>query len=220
MHGMSPASAVYQRIKDAILELKYRPGQKLSETKLASDLQVGRSPIRSALARLEKEGWVRVLPQSGTFVREISPTEVQEMAELRLLLESDAARKAATRIAPEDLRRLRAKFDALKAAGVDQRFDEFLALDDLFHSTIHHAAGNRRITEILRTLRDQIHWVRVTTAALPGRVAESLLEMDRVLDAMERRDPETAAEAMRQHIGNIATSFQSMPRPHDAKPEQ
>jgi DNA-binding GntR family transcriptional regulator len=197
----------YEKIKRGILDLRYRPGEKLSETRLAEDLNLGRSPIRTALARLGGEGWIKVLPQSGTFVRELSPQEVAEVAELRLLLEAHAAHRAAERIGSDDLNSLRTEFEALKAKGVDGHFEEFLRLDDHFHTTLHRVAGNQRVAEILQNLRDQIHWIRVVNAILPGRVAESLKEMDRVLVALERRDGEEAARAMRQHIGNVANSF-------------
>jgi DNA-binding GntR family transcriptional regulator len=197
----------YEKIKRGILDLRYRPGEKLSETRLAEDLNLGRSPIRTALARLGGEGWIRVLPQSGTFVRDLSPQEVADVAELRLLLEAHAAHRAAERIGPDDLNLLRAEFEALKAKGVDGHFEEFLRLDDHFHTTLHRVAGNQRVAQILQNLRDQIHWIRVVNAILPGRVAESLKEMDRVLVALERRDGEEAAKAMRQHIGNVANSF-------------
>jgi DNA-binding GntR family transcriptional regulator len=147
------------------------------------------------------------LPQSGTFVRELSPQEVTDLAELRLLLEAHAAQRAAERIGPDDLTLLRTEFESLKAKGVDGHFDDFLRLDDRFHTTLHRVAGNQRVAEILQNLRDQIHWIRVVNAIVPGRVAESLKEMDRVLFALERRDGEEAAKAMRQHIGNIANSF-------------
>ena len=202
----------YQKIKNGILECRYQPGQKLSEAKLANELHLGRSPIRSALARLERDGWVRVLPQNGTFVRRFTPEEVASMSELRLLLEAHAASVAATRVAPEELAELRNRFERLKVMGATEYFDDFLALDDLFHGMVYRVAGNVFITEILNNLRDQIHWVRVTTAVLPGRVEESLQEMERVLHAMERRDPAAAAEAMRQHIGNIAISFDALPK--------
>ena len=204
---------VYRKIKEGILELRYQPGQKLSETKLAAELNVGRSPVRSALARLERDGWVRVLPQNGTFVRKFSPEEVASMSELRLLLESHAASVAAARVSHADLALLRRQFEGLKAKGAERNFDEFLALDDLFHGLVYRVAGNPLITEILQNLRDQIHWVRVTNATLPGRVEASLREMDRVLDAMERRDGDAAAQAMRQHIGNIAISYEAVPTP-------
>lgn len=208
----SPADLAYERIKQGILALRYPPGEKLSEVRLAEELQLGRSPIRSALSRLEGENWVRVFPQSGTFVREVDPQEIEELAELRLLLETHTTRIAAMHISATELEQLRGEFDVLKAKGAEDHIDDFWALDDRFHSSIYREAGNRRIEEILRNLKDQIRWVRAATATLPGRVTESLLEMDRVLDAMEARDPDAAAEAMSRHIGNIANSFKTMPR--------
>ena len=201
----------HRQIKEGILGLRYMPGQKLSEVKLAADLGIGRSPVRSALARLERDGWVRVLPQQGTFVRSFSPEDVAAMSELRLLLEAHAARVAAVKVSGDDLTVLREKFEALKAKGVHRNFEEFLALDDLFHGLVYRLANNPFITGILENLRDQIRWVRAINSAVPGRVDASLREMDRVLAAMERHDPDGAAEAMRQHIGNIATSYDAVP---------
>jgi DNA-binding GntR family transcriptional regulator len=206
---------VYRQIKEGILAVRFKPGQKLSETKLAADLGVGRSPIRSALARLECDGWVRVLPQQGTFVRTFSAGDVAAMSELRLLLEAHAVSVAAARVTPEELASLRIQFEALKARGAERNFQEFLALDDRFHGLVYRLADNPLITEILRNLRDQIHLVRVINAAVPGRVDASFAEMDRVLSAMERHDGEAAAQAMRQHIGNIAISYQAVPTHSD-----
>jgi DNA-binding GntR family transcriptional regulator len=209
-HDLSPSAAAYVRIKEAILNQTYGPGQRLSEAMLVDDLMLGRSPIRTALARLEGEGWIRIQPQSGTFVRALTAREVAEIAELRLVLEVHAARRAAGQIALEDLVALRNGFEALSAKGVEGNFADFLELDDRFHTTIHRAADNRKIQEVLRNLRDQIHWVRVTTAVLPGRVDQSFKEMQRVLDALEKGDGDAAAEGMRVHIGNISDSFSTM----------
>jgi DNA-binding GntR family transcriptional regulator len=206
----SPSALAYTRIKEAILDMTYLPGQRLSEARLGSELKLGRSPIRTALVRLESEGWIRIQPQSGTFVSTPSSEEVTEMAELRLVLEMYAARQAAQRIGIPELTALRKSFDALAAAGVEGHFAEFLAFDDEFHATVHRAAGNRKILEMLRNLRDQIRWVRSSNAVLPGRVGESLREMQMVLEALERRDAEAAADAMGVHISNIAERFRSM----------
>jgi len=211
---MSAADDAYGQIKDAILSLKFRPGQKLSEVRLAGQLGVGRSPIRSALARLAGEGWIRVLPQSGTFVSELTVHDVLELAEIRWLLEPYVARLAAARISAAALQSLRLLAEDLKEKGLKGRFAEFTELDDRIHFAIHRAGGNRRIASILRNLHDQIHWVRVSTAALPGRVEKSMREMDRILRALERRDAAAAEKAMQQHIRNIAQSFRSMPRGH------
>jgi DNA-binding GntR family transcriptional regulator len=206
-----PAEVAYTRIKQGILNLTYLPGEKLSEVSLSADLQIGLSPIQSALARLQGEKWVVVLPQSGTFVRVLETGELEELSELRLLLECHATRAATTRITTEQLAELRTLFNELKAKCVEGYISELSALDTRFHSTIYRVAGNRRIEEILLNLKDQIVWVRAVTAALPGRVTESLLEMDQILDAMERRDTDAAEAAMARHIGNIAETFKSMP---------
>ncbi len=212
----STAQFAYQRIKDSIINLGYAPGEKLSEVRLAEELGVGRSPVRSALARLVNEGWLDVLPQNGTFVRQLRPHEVRELAELRELLEVHVTRKAASTISDEELKKLHAEFDLLAARGVEENFPAFLELDDRFHTAIHVAANNGRIAEILRNLKEQIHWIRITTATLPGRVTSSFEEMRDVLKALERRDADAAAEAMRCHVGNIADTFESMPQNADA----
>jgi DNA-binding GntR family transcriptional regulator len=213
---MSSAETAYAQIRQAILSLRFRPGEKLSEARLASELGVGRSPVRTALARLASEGWIRVLPQSGTFVSELSPRDLSEVAELRLLLEPYTARIGAQAIGEKELRDLRAQFEDLRAKGLAGRFAEFHELDDRLHYAIHQAAGNQRIADILRHLHDQIHWVRVSTATLPGRVEKSFREMEQVLTALERRDSEAAEKAMREHIRNIARSFDTMPRKRQA----
>jgi DNA-binding GntR family transcriptional regulator len=210
-HVRSPAEVAYERIKRAILDLTYLPGEKLSEVRLAADLELGRSPIRSALARLESENWIRVLPQSGTFVRVLEADELEQLSELRLLLECHATRSATANISDAQLADLRTMFNALKAKRIEDHILEFTALDTRFHSTIYRVAGNRRIEEILLNLKDQIVWVRAVTATLPGRVSQSLLEMDEVLQAMEQRDADGAEQAMARHIGNIAATFRSMP---------
>lgn len=207
----SPADVAYNEIKQAILDLVYRPGEKLSEVRLTNDLNVGRSPIRSALARLESENWVRIMPQSGTFVRMLEADELEELSELRLVLEVHATRMATAKLTGGQLQELRKAFDKLKRKSVENHIPEFTALDTRFHSCIYEAAGNRRIQEILLNLKDQISWVRAVTATLPGRVTESLSEMDDILSAMERGDADSAAAAMARHIGNIAETFKSMP---------
>lgn len=198
----------YRKIKEGILEVRYEPGQKLSEAKLAAEFGVGRSPVRGALARLERDGWVRVQPQQGTFVRKFSAADVAAMSELRLLLEGHAASVAAQKVNADELAQVRTRFEALKVKGAERNFDEFLELDDMFHGLVYRVAGNPLISEILNNLRDKIRWLRAFNAAKPGRVDASFAEMERVLRAMECRDSEAAAHAMRQHIGNIAGSYE------------
>src|ERR1700744_5954455 len=100
----------YTQIKARIIDLTYQPGERLSETKLAEEFGLGRSPIRTALLRLESEGWVEISPQSGTFVGALSEREIQELTEFRAILEAFCAGQAVARISAEDLEILQMKF--------------------------------------------------------------------------------------------------------------
>jgi DNA-binding GntR family transcriptional regulator len=208
---MSPAGRrvdPYEAIKEGIRSHAYPPGQKLSEARLAEQFGIGRSPVRTSLRRLEAEGWIEISPQSGSFVADPSESDVLELAELRRLLEAHAAREAATKLSDEQLKMLRAKCDALKAIDLEHDTDALHAFDDVFHSTIHKAAGNQRIARMLRTLKDQIHWVRTfNTTERPRRTSGSFAEMERVLEALERRNGEAAAALMAEHIQQIANTF-------------
>lgn len=197
----------YAEIKERVLSLDYPPGTRLSEARLAAELGVGRSPIRTALQRLELEGWVNVLPQSGTMVAELSAEDVAELSELRMLLESHAARTAASRLGDEALEHLRAAYDSL-VAKQPAELAQLEAFDDLFHETLYNHANNERIQAILLNLRDQVRWVRRANAIHSNRLADSLAEMGAVLAALEARDGTAAADLMAAHIRNIGAAFQ------------
>src|SRR5579862_6817843 len=84
----SMAGQAYAAIKRRILDARYVPGERLSEVNLAKELGLGRSPIRTALAKLKSDGWVAVSPQSGTYIKSLGEREIQDLLGLRLLLET------------------------------------------------------------------------------------------------------------------------------------
>ena len=110
----SASNSIYDEIKSRIINLHYFPGYKLSETRLASEFSVGRSPIRSAFARLLSEGWIEVSPQSGTYVRKLGEKEIAEIFEYRLILEVNATRLATKNISDKKLIQLRQAFNQLR----------------------------------------------------------------------------------------------------------
>ncbi|PMR77889.1 GntR family transcriptional regulator [Billgrantia endophytica] len=196
----------YTEIKERILSLDYRPGSRLSEARLAVELGVGRSPIRTALKRLEVEGWVNVLPQSGTIVAEFGVDDVVELCELRMLLEAHVARIATERLDNPTLQSLRAMFDAL-AGEETKNITSIEVFDDIFHKTLYEHAENGLIQTTLMNLRDQIRWIRRANSLRSCRVAESLAEMGAVLAALEARDSTAAANLMETHIRNIGVAY-------------
>ncbi|WP_454916785.1 GntR family transcriptional regulator [Xanthobacter sediminis] len=203
------ADAAYQEIKWRIMNRGYAPGEKLSEARLSAELGVGRSPIRTALARLQGEGWIAVSPQSGTYVKGLTTAEINEVFELRLILEPAAAALAAERMETAELDRLKRAFETLGPMLCEDRVDDYLALDLQTHRTIYNAGGNQLIAGILLNLLDKVHWIQRGCISTPRQV-RAYQEIRELLGALERRDSEEAARVMRTHIFHTA-QFRSLP---------
>ena len=120
---------VYDKILEDIVQLKYVPGEKISETQLSAVLEVSRAPIKNALAKLEKEGFVSIKPQYGTFVSEISVERAKGICEIREILEAEAVRKAVHNISDETIQSLEKLF---------VRMDTMTELDDEKYQFIYY----------------------------------------------------------------------------------
>jgi DNA-binding GntR family transcriptional regulator len=194
-NSAAAARLAYDEIKRRIIELVYPPGTKLSEARLVEDLGYGRSPIRTAFARLQAEGFIAVSPQSGTYVRSLTEREIRDIIDCRLHMEA------------EQLRKLRVAFRRLAPQGrelANDVFEDFDALDSMFHSTIYQAAGNETMAGILLNLLEKVRWIKKSFPSTPKRMKLSFAEIERVLEALEERDPDAAARRMQEHIGNAA----------------
>jgi DNA-binding GntR family transcriptional regulator len=202
INDFGTAGVVYREIKRRITELHHKPGDKLSEVRIANELGVGRSPVRSAFARLQGEGWIEISPWSGTFVRGLSDNEITEILETRIVLESYLAGLAAKRIDELELKRLRKAFTKFGDRVSRERMDDYLELDLQFHLAIYDAAGNKLIRGILVNLIDKIRWIRRGSAGSLSRTQNAFVEICKVLEALEARDPDRAAAAMHRHIAS------------------
>lgn len=198
------AVTAYREIKRRIVELEYGIGEKLSEARLVAELGLGRSPIRSALARLKGEGWIAVSPQSGTYVKALTNRDIEQLTELRLLLEMHSAAEAARKISDAELAALQQGFRKFRPSVAKGDAEGFIEMDNKLHAAIYDAADNELITEILRDLRDKVQWIRRACAVSHERVQDGFRELERIVAALAARDPNEAAERMRQHIYNAA----------------
>lgn len=201
----SAAAQAYIAVKKRILDQTYPPGKKLSEARLVEDLSLGRSRIRSALAQLKNDGWISVSPQSGTYVRSLSEKEIEDLLDLRLLLEVHVMQAAVANISAGDLRKLRRALDTFfPRGGTKPDFDDFNEFDSLFHLTIYRVAGNSLITDILLNLVEKVQWLKTSVLTTPERIKSGFRELEHILEALEARDPKKAALLMREHICNAA----------------
>jgi DNA-binding GntR family transcriptional regulator len=141
---------VYRVLREGIATGAYRLGEPLRAAAIASELGISRTPVREALLMLESEGLVESVPKRGASVRTYAVDDLDDMYQLRALLEGYAARRAATRIAPADVVRLEescARFDRLRAE--DDLLD--LVKENLFfHNVILEAAASERLTQMVR----------------------------------------------------------------------
>lgn len=146
----SASAAAGEVIREAIIDGRLPPGQRLKEEELARELGISRTPVREALLLLESEGLVESIPRRGATVRAYAVSDLDDVYQLRALLEGHAARRAAARISPADVTRLEKSCD---------RFDRLRAEDDLldlvkenllFHSVVHEAAASDRLAALIR----------------------------------------------------------------------
>ena len=144
------SAAASEVIREAIIEGRLAPGQRLKEEELARELGISRTPVREALVILEGEGLVESVPKRGASVRSYAVDDLDDMYQLRALLEGYAARRAAMRIPEEDVGLLEqscARFDRLRAE--DDLLD--LVKENLFfHNVILEAAASERLTRMVR----------------------------------------------------------------------
>lgn len=192
----------YDLIRDLILSGELAPGEQLSEEALAERCGVSRTPVRDALRRLEAELLVRKSDSQRSFVADWSLDDVEEAFELRAILEGRAARRAAVRMQPEVLERLRACNAAILAAvrGSRPDVDVFLEQNREFHAIILQTADSRRLASLLGTLIEQpVVW---RTAHQYGREAfqRSHSEHEDLLSAFARKDGAWAQSIMEGHI--------------------
>lgn len=197
----------YDAIRKAIRDMHLKPGEHLVESALARRLGTSSMPVREALLMLERDGFVRTIPFRGAFVTTFDRRDVEEIYELRELLEGRAAAHAARNLNDEAVERLAEIVRDVDAAiardDIRSCHDMFIEFDDL----ICEATDNARLSWQLGNLRDQIARIGIAVVSIPGRVKRSQAEHVQVLAAISARDPEGAASEMAAHVRSLRASL-------------
>ena len=206
--------AVYDQLKTAIVELRIPPGEPLREADIAQGLSVSKTPVREALARLEQDGLVELNSFRSAVVTDYTERDLQEIYELREIIEVAAARSAAESMSERglaDLGRIASECMRLSDEGGGP---ELVRLISEFDTVLFEAVHNRRIRAILANLASHLTRIGLLTAGIPGRNAASVREHAQIYEAIERRDPEAAEQFMRQHIRSVRDDqLRALPAP-------
>lgn len=196
---VSLADQAYQQVKQMIFQFALMPGDRFSESELAQRVAVSRTPLRQALQRLEREGFLHVMPKIGWQVAPLDFDTFDELYDLRVLIECHAAQLLASAEQRDGLRALADTW--LVSTGERESDGERVgSLDEAFHAQLVAAAGNREISRVHREITDRIRIIRRLDFTKPARIDATYDEHARILRAVTRRRGDEAARLLRAHI--------------------
>lgn len=207
------ADTAYGALKRDILDFRLAPGDRFTETEIAERLQVSRTPVREALFRLEREGYLEVRQRNGWLVKPLDFNTLDHFYELRSVLEVAAVHAiCAPRHAPDALRALHSLADIWLVDDTERSSDgEWLAdLDERFHIDSVAAAGNPEISRVHRAATERIRIVRRLDFTLPDRVGKTYEEHGTILQALLAGDAGNAARLLQSHILDSQTAVRKI----------
>ena len=198
LRNQSRSEFVFASLRDAIWEGRFTRGERIPEEEIARSLGVSRTPVREALRRLQERGMLVVGAGRSLVVAELSKQQVLELYAMREILEGSAARFAAQHANEAEvdmLHRLLEEFD--KHRGNPRML---VSLNRRFHSAVCEAAHNRYLIQTLDGMHDALALLHSNTFRVPNRPRETDAEHRRIVLAIERRDPDEAEKAARDHV--------------------
>lgn len=204
------AETAYALIRDGILSGEFARGQRLREEKLALQVGVSRTPVREALRRLDAEGLVEFTPNRGARVTAWSGQELDDLYDIRAMLESYGAKLAARRITPEELTELDSlarRMEALSRKGASAA-DDMTLLNGEFHRLIVRASRSPQLDSMVRGIMDVPLIYRTFQRYSPSRMKASSQHHLELVEAIRAGDGEWAESVMRAHILAAKTTVQ------------
>jgi len=201
------ADRAYTVLKDTIVSLNVyeQPDEvRLDERQLASDLGISRTPVREAMAQLEREGFVRSVPRRGIYVVRKSKREVIEMITAWAALESMAARLITTNATIEEIATLRKMFATFENGQARAHLDEYSEVNIEFHQTIIRMSRNHVLINLAENLFTHMRMIRRKTIGEQDRVDRSIRDHMNIIEALEARDTERAEDLVRNHALGLA----------------
>ena len=201
------ADRAYTALKDTIVSLNVyeQDGEvRLDERQLASDLGISRTPVREAMAQLEREGFVRSVPRRGIYVVRKSKHEVIEMITAWAALESMAARLITQNATTDEIASLRRLFATFENGEARAHLDEYSVANIEFHQTIIRMSKNGVLIDLAANLFTHMRMIRRKTIGEQDRVERSIRDHINIIEALEARDTDRAEDLVRNHALGLA----------------
>ncbi|MEM6160293.1 GntR family transcriptional regulator [Erwinia sp. P6884] len=194
------ADKIYQTIKNDIFDFRLMPGDRFSENEIAGRMAVSRTPVRQALFRLAREGYVEVWFRSGWQVCDFDFTRFEELYDLRIVLECEAVRRLCAMPEAQTSQRLRELWQFWIEAAPLAEGKEISLHDEAFHMTIVAAAGNSEMARIHAELTEKIRIIRRLDFTREDRIAATYQEHAQILLAVLQQQSKEAQRILTAHI--------------------
>jgi len=192
---------VFEYLKAGVLSGHLNPGERLTEEHLAKEMGVSRTPVREALHKLESEGLIKPLETRGFIVSHDSKDEIEELFEIRSLLEGHALRIISKKISEQDLGQLNNFIEKAEEALRRKRIDEVFKWNTKFHDMLHNlVAEKRRLHRLMVNIRKYALRYRKDTLQYPDGVRRAIDGHRKILLALRLKDPDLCERVMREHI--------------------
>lgn len=200
MASTSLATTAYEKLRQALDNYQYVPGDRFSENEVGSQLGMSRTPVREALVRLQREGYISVMPKMGWVVNRLDFTLFEQLYDVRAVLECAAVDLLVSAL---DLVQRLQPLDSIWCVAVQARLtdkNEVSSLDERFHMDMVAASGNLEMARIHRDITDRIRIVRRLEFTSNYRIDATYEEHGDILQALLRRDGLQAKALLQQHI--------------------
>jgi DNA-binding GntR family transcriptional regulator len=202
--------SVAEALREAILRGDYAPGQRLVEAELTATFGASRPAIREALRLLSGDGLIDLELHRTAQVRQLTSAQAAEIADLREVVESYVARRAAQRAKADDIAGLRQNIEDMRQAIADFDVENYSRLNEELHERIAKIAAQSEADAVLRRLSIQLTRFNRKLSLHPGRPIETLTEHEKIVKAIASHDPDRAEAAMRMHLAEMAGEIRAL----------
>ncbi|HIE19833.1 MAG TPA: GntR family transcriptional regulator [Rhodospirillales bacterium] len=198
---------IYGSLKQAITSMNIYAEDaelRLDERRLSEQLEISRTPVREALARLEQEGLVHIVPRRGVYIVRKTKAEILEVVTVWAALESTAARLVIEKATDSDISSLRTLFTTYEDEQVQAHIDEYSETNIEFHQAILKLSQCELLCALAENLFIHMRSIRARTIADQDRANRSIIDHMHIIEALENRDSDLAAKLVREHSMNLA----------------
>lgn len=201
---------VFNTLREAILRGDLKPGERLMELQLASQLGVSRTPIREAIRMLEQEGLAVTMPRKGAEVAKMTLKGMEDVLEIRAALDELASQLACERMTEDQLAQLEEQKTAFEKSLKTGNVKAIAEADVSFHDVIYEATGNPKLVNMLNNLREQIYRYRVEYLKDEKNYPTLIKEHEAIYHALVNRNKEAARLSIGEHVENQAIAVKEV----------